>query len=252
MLFRAVTLFVLLASSASALDRVNLGTAEQFAILTKSGITTTGTTDVTGNMGASPIAAGAITGFALTMAVGNTHSTSSLVTGNVMAADYTSPTPGDMTTAISNMETAYTDAAGRSGEVTLNLGAGNIQGETLTPGLYNWGTGVGFTSSLTFSGTSTDIWILQIAQDVTVGAGAIVTLEGGARANNIFWQVAGQVVAGAGAHLEGVFLVATGIVFETGSSLNGAALSQTAVTLDAATIVKASGVPASARYLRSA
>jgi hypothetical protein len=112
MLFRAVTLFVLLASSASALDRVNLGTAEQFAILTKSGITTTGTTDVTGNMGASPIAAGAITGFALTMAVGNTHSTSSLVTGNVMAADYTSPTPGDMTTAISNMETAYTDAAG--------------------------------------------------------------------------------------------------------------------------------------------
>ena len=136
--------------------------------------------------------------------------------------------------------------------MTLNLGAGNIQGETLTPGLYNWGTGVGFTSSLTFSGTSTDIWILQIAQDVTVGAGAIVTLEGGARANNIFWQVAGQVVAGAGAHLEGVFLVATGIVFETGSSLNGAALSQTAVTLDAATIVKASGVPASARYLRSA
>jgi hypothetical protein len=133
-----------------------------------------------------------------------------------MAADYTYPTPGDMTTAISNMETAYTDAAGRSGDVTLNLGAGNIQGETLDPGLYNWGTGVGFTSSLTFSGTSTDIWILQIAKGVTVGAGAIVTLEGGAKANNIFWQVAGDVVAGAGAHLEGVFLVATGIVFQTG------------------------------------
>jgi hypothetical protein len=130
------------------------------------------------------------------------------------------------------------------------LGEGSIEDLTLGPGLYKWSPSVRFTSSVTFSGTDTDIWILQIAQDVTVGSGAIVTLAGGAKANNIFWQVPGQVVAGSTSQLQSVFLAKTGIVFQTGSTLYGAAFSQTAVTLDAAKVVKQSGEP-TARYLRS-
>ena len=217
---------------------VLLGTAGDFAILTKSGVTTTGVTDVTGDMGTSPIAAEAMTGFTLIMDSSNTYSTSNLVTGKVYAASYTSPTPSKMTTAISDMETAYTDAAGRVDPDYLNLGAGIIEGKTLAPGLYKWGSNVGFTSSLTFHGGADEVWILQMTGDLIVGSGAKVILSGGAKAENIFWQVAGSTTLHTTAHMEGTILCATSIVFQTGSSLNSKALAQTAVTLDAATIVK--------------
>ena len=70
------------------------------------------------------------------------------------------------------------------------------------------------------------------------GSGAIVTLVGGAKAENIFWQVAGATTLRTTSEMQGVILCATGIEFDTGSSLVGAALSQMAVTLDAATITK--------------
>merc|ERR1712166_1045784 len=193
-------------------------------------------THVTGNMGTSPIAAAALTGFDLIMDSTNTHSTSTLVTGQIFAASYTSPTPSKMTTAISDMETAYTDAAGRVNPDELDLGAGTIEGQTLAPGLYKWGSNVGFTSSLTFEGTATDVWILQMTGDLIVGAGATVTLTGEALAKNIFWQVAGSTTLHTTAAMKGIILCATAINFQTGSSLNGRALAQTAVTLNAATI----------------
>jgi hypothetical protein len=65
-----------------------------------------------------------------------------------------------------------------------------------------------------------------------------MTLTGGALASNIFWQVANYVSAGACAHLEGVLLTANTLVaFETGATLNGRILAQTA-TLDQATIMQ--------------
>ena len=101
--------------SGSGPEVVNLGTAGEFAILTKTGVTTTGTTSVTGDIGTSPIAATALTGFGLILDSSSTFSTSSLVTGKLFAASYTPPTPVKMTTAIGDMQTAYTDAADRVG-----------------------------------------------------------------------------------------------------------------------------------------
>ena len=221
----------------SAVSTVDLGTANNFAILTKTGVTTTGVTSVNGDVGTSPIAATAITGFALIMDSTNMFSKSALVTGEIRAASYTSPTPSTMTTAISDMETAYTNAASRVNPDKLDLGAGIIEGETLTPGLYKWGSSVGFTT-LEFAGTSEDVWILQMTGDLDVGSGAVITLSSGALAKNIFWQVAGSTTLHSTAAMEGTILCASEIVFKTGSSLNGKALAQTAVTLDAATIVK--------------
>src|SRR3972149_6434781 len=91
-----LTLFILelAAGTASAApSTVNLGTAGNFVILAKSGISTTGTTSITGDIGVSPIDSSAITGFGLIMDSSNTFSTSSLVTGKIYAADYTTPTP---------------------------------------------------------------------------------------------------------------------------------------------------------------
>ncbi|MDO8721122.1 MAG: ice-binding family protein [Syntrophales bacterium] len=218
-------------------DPVLLGTAGNFVILAKSGISTTGTTAVVGDMGVSPIDSTGITGFGLIMDASNEFSTSSLVTGKIYAADYAPPTPAKMTTAVSDMETAFTDAAGRSLPDFTELYAGDISGQTLVPGLYKWGTGVLITNvGVTLSGGANDVWIFQIAQDLTVSNSAIVTLSGGAQAKNIFWQVSGQATLGTAADFKGIILSQTLISLNTGAMMTGRALAQTAVTLDATAI----------------
>ena len=225
------------AAAVSQSTLVNLGTAGNFAILAETKITTTGTTAVVGDIGISPAAASFITGFALTLPAGSAFSTSALVTGKIYASDYAPPTPVNMGTAIGDMMTAYTDAAGRTLPDHTELGAGNITSLTLTPGLYKWGTDVLVSAAgVTISGSATGVWIFQIAQDLTVANTAIVTLTGGAQASRIFWQVAGQVTLGTTAQMMGNILCKTQIAMSTGATLNGRALAQTAVTLDANTI----------------
>lgn len=213
---------------------VNLGFAEAFVVLAKTGITATGNTDVTGDLGISPAAATAITGFDLILDPSGTFSTSSLVTGRILAADYTDPTPATLTAAIGDMETAYTDAAGRVLPDYVELYTGDLTGQTLTRGVYKWGTGVMVSAGgVTISGTATDVWIFQISQDLVLSNGANVYLTGGAKASNIFWQVAGQTTLGTTSVMHGVILCQTQIVMSTGATFNGRALAQTAVTLDA-------------------
>jgi Ice-binding-like len=223
---------------------VNLGAAASFAILTKTGISTVPTSAITGNLGVSPISAAAITGFSLTADSTNTFSTSPQVTGKIYAADYTQPTPANLTVAVSNMEAAYTDAAGRSPNAT-ELYSGNISGRNLAPGVYKWSTGVSIYTDVTLSGSATDVWIFEMAGDLTVANGAQVLLSGGAEANNIFWQVGGPtgVAIGTTAHVEGTILAAKAITLRSGASLNGRALAQTAVTLIQNTIVIPAVIP---------
>ena len=218
---------------------VLLGSAGNFVILAKSGISTTGVTSIVGDIGVSPADATYITGFGLILDSANEFSTSSLVTGKVYAADYAPPTPANMTTAVSDMETAFTDAAGRTLPDYTELGAGDISGMTLVPGLYKWGTGVLITSAgVTLSGGANDVWIFQIAEGLTVENDAMVTLSGGAQAKNIFWQVSGQATLGTAADFKGIILSQTLISLNTGAVLNGRALAQSEVTLIANTITK--------------
>lgn len=214
---------------------VNLGSAGNFVILSKAGISTTGATAITGVIGVSPIVATAITGFGLTMDASNVFSLSSRVTGKVYAADYTAPTPANMTTAVGDMQTAYTDAMGRASTVT-ELGAGNIGGLTLVPGVYKWGTGLSIPTDVTLSGGANDVWIFQIAQNLNLSPAVKIILSGGAQASNIFWVVAGQTTIGTTAVFNGNILDQTAIVLNTGATLNGRALAQTAVTLDSSIV----------------
>jgi hypothetical protein len=217
--------------------KVNLGTAGNFAILAKTGISTTGVTLITGDIGVSPAAATFMTGFGLIMDASGTFSTSLLVVGNVNAADYTSPASTKMTTAVSDMETAYTDAAGRTSPDYTELYAGDVTGKTLTPGLYKWSTGVLISAGgVTISGTASDVWIFQVAQNLELASGAAITLSGGAQSSRVFWQVAGQVTLGTTAAMKGIILCKTAITMSTGATLTGRALAQTAVTLDANTV----------------
>jgi hypothetical protein len=224
-------------AAAAGRSPVNLGSAGNFVVLAKTGISTTGTTAIVGDIGVSPAAASFITGFGLIADASNTFARSSLVTGKVYAADYAAPTPTTMTTAIGDMQTAFTDASGRSLPDFTELGAGNISGLTLAPGLYKWGTGVLVSGAgVTLSGDANAVWIFQIAQDLTISNSAIITLSGGAQAKNIFWQVSGKATLGTAADFKGNLMSQTLISLGTGATVTGRLLAQTAVTLDAARV----------------
>lgn len=216
---------------------VPLGIAGKFVILAEKGITTTGITAITGDIGVSPITATAITGFGLIMDVSNSFSTSSLVTGKVYAADYAVPTPTKMTAAVSDMELAYVYAAGRAPDVT-ELNAGDIGGLTLAPGVYKWGTGLLIPTNVTLAGGPNAIWIFQVAGTLTMSPDIKIILSGGAQARNIFWQVADVVALQDRSHFEGIILGKTNIVLQTGASINGRTWAQTAVTLATATVTR--------------
>jgi hypothetical protein len=217
---------------------VDLGTAGNYVILAKAAISTVPTSDITGDLGPSPAAATFITGFSLTLDPSNTFSTSEQVTGRVYAADYDPPTPDNLTTAVSDMELAFTDAAGRPADVT-ELGGGTIGGMTLDPGVYQWSTGLLIPTDVTLTGNETDVWIFQVAQDLTMSSATNVILQGGARAQNIFWQVSGAVALGTTAHFEGIILTQTAITLGSGASINGRLLAQTAVNLDSNLVAEA-------------
>lgn len=231
----ALVALPLLMACTSYAGPIDLGTAGNFAILSKSGISTSGGS-VVGDIGVSPIAASAITGFALTMDFSGTFSTSALVTGKVYAADYSPPTPAYMSTAISDMEAAYTSAAGQGPVTITGLGSGNIGGLTIAPGIYKWTTGVTIPTNVTLSGDADDVWIFQITGTLDISSAQKVILSGGAQAGNIVWQVAGQTTLGTTSEFAGIILDQTAVVINTGALLDGKAFSQTAVTLNGSVV----------------
>jgi len=216
----------------SLVQDINLGIAGEFVILSKTGITNVYKSTITGDVGASPITGAAIL-------VSCTE-----VAGTIYSVDAAGPLPcavtnaTRLTTAIGDMQTAYTDGAGRSNPDYLNLGAGNIGGKTLTPGLYKWTSALIVPADITISGNSTDIFIFQIDGTLNMSSGVNITLEGGVQAKNIFWVTAGAVTLGTTSHFEGNILSQTGINLQTGASINGRMMAQTAVTLQMNTVTK--------------
>jgi hypothetical protein len=209
----------------SSVAPVNLGTAGIFAILTSSGITDVYASKISGNVGASPITGDAI-GLTCPEVSGTIYSVNA---GGPLSCRVTNAPA--LTTAVQDEESAYTDAAGRTSPDFVNLGAGQMGGRTLAPGLYRWSTGVSISTDVTLVGGPNDVWIFQIAGPLTQASATTVRLAGGAQARNIFWQSAGAVTLGTGAHSEGTILAKTMIALNTGASTNGRLLAQTAVTL---------------------
>jgi hypothetical protein len=193
---------------------------------------------LTGDIGVGPIAGTAFTGFSETADASKLFSTSPQVIGKMYAADYATPTLGNMMLAIGDLEIAYRDAGARTLPDATELGNGKIGGLTLAPGLYKWSSDVSIAADVTLKGSSNDIWIFQIAGNIGQAPATRVTLAGGALPVNVFWQSAGATRIGATAHFEGVLLPATMIAMKTGASANGTLMAQTAVTLDQNTVTQ--------------
>jgi len=238
-------------TSALGPDSVSLGSANGFVIVAKTAITDAGAplSAITGNIAIDPTAGSSITGVSCTNVLGG----GKIYSSGGYTGGYNTNTTCALTNPVtalavrSAMETAYTDAAGRApgvGATNLNVGGGTLNGQNFVPGTYTWNTpgNVTITGDITLTGDANDIWIFQITGTLDIASGgspsggADVVLAGGALAKNVFWQVAGATTLGTYSTFNGTILAKTNIAIQTGATLNGRALAQTAVTLDANTV----------------
>jgi len=195
---------------------VNLGAAASYAVLAGTTVTSTGGTTVNGDLGVAP--GTAVTGFP----------PGTVVNGAIHMND------ASAIAAEAALATAYADAAGRTvGAITK---AGDLGGQTLTPGLYKSTSSLAITTgnlTLDAQGNANAVFIFQMASTLTTGSGIQVILSGGANPANIFWQVGSSATLGTTSVFEGNILALTSISLTTGATLNGRALAENgAVTLD--------------------
>jgi hypothetical protein len=231
LLFAIAMIFPRLNASA---QEVNLGTANDFEVLSATGITSTGPTVINGNIGATPITGAAITGL-----------TAAQVSGTIYTTDAAGPAgsvmdPGRLTTAMSDLTTAYNTAAGLT-PTSVNdyttFNGGNLGGLTLTPGVYFFSSSADLTGTLTLNdeGNPDAVFVFQIGSSLTT-AGSVVTINdpSSTPGMSVFWQVGTSATLGTSTAFEGNILAADSITLDTSATdLDGRLLAETgAVTLD--------------------
>lgn len=191
-----------------------LGTATSFGVLAGTAVTNAGITLVTADLGLHP--GSAVTGFPPGVVTGTTH------IGDAVADQ-----------AKQDLVTAYDDAAGRSGAMSVS---GDIGGQTLTPGVYNATSSLEITSgnlTLDAQGDPSKTFIFQIGSTLTTDPGRQIILAGGAQARCIFWQVGSSATLGTNSIFKGTIVALTSITVTTNATVDGRVLARNgAVTLD--------------------
>lgn len=196
---------------------VLLRSTAQFAVLAGTTVTSLPLTTINGDLGVYP---------------GSTLTGAPVVTGSTHLADPISAQ------AQLDLTTAYNDAAGRSMDaITVS---GNLGGETLAPGLYKSGTSLEISSgdlTLDAQGNPNGVWIFQMGTTFITTVGRQIVLSGGARAENVFWQVGSSATLGSDSVIKGTIMADQSITLDTGAVLEGRALARNgAVTFDMNTV----------------
>ncbi len=217
----AIMLVLGLVGLIRAATTVNLGTADDFAVLAGTGITNTGSSVINGDIGSYPTAT--ITGFPPGIVNGTNHA-------------------GDVVTqgAKTDLVTAYNNAAGQTPVSTVPTELG---GTTKTAGVYDSAAGTfGITGTLTLDaqGDPNAVFIFKTASTLITAGSSNVNLINGAQPCNVFWQVGSSATLGTNSTFKGNILALTSATLTTGANVEGRVLARNgAVTLDTNTITKA-------------
>jgi Ice-binding-like len=195
------------AAFASGPATVGLGTAAPFAVLAGTpGVTSTGNTTITGNVGVDP--ASSVTGFPPGIVNGTIHTADSVVLK-----------------AKVDLVKAYNAAAGRT--PVTPLAGGTLGGRTLVGGVYS-GDALALTGTLTLDGQNdpSSVWVFQAASSLTTASSSTVALKRGASPCNVFWQVTSSAVLGSGSTFVGTIMATTSITMADSVTVHGRALAR--------------------------
>jgi len=181
----------------------HLGTAENYAILATSEITNTGATTING-------------GLALT---GTSVSGAPTVTGLY-----------DVDNAAADL--AWNDLGSAYGEAAAAVTTTNLTGQdlgtvgVLTPGVYTFDSSAQLTGNLTLDGggQTNPLFIFQTGSTLITAPGASVTLQNGAGACAIFWQVGSSATFDAATSFQGTVMAAVSITMNAGATIGDGGL----------------------------
>ncbi len=212
-------LFLVGSSAVAAPTAVGLGTAGSFGVLAGSGITNTGPTTITGDIGTFPTTS--ITGATSLTLSGTNHGGDSVTQG-----------------AKTDLVTAYTTAAGEGPTTAIPA---DLVGMTLVPGVYSSAAAIGLSGVLTLDGAGdpSAVWVFQAGSTLITGSGSRVVLLNGAQSCHVYWQVGSSSTLGTSSTFVGTIMALTSISLQHGAQLDGRALARNgAVTLDSNTITR--------------
>ena len=200
---------------------VNLGAAQDFAVLAGSGITLDGAI-ITGNIGS--YATPTITGTAFQYGLNHAGNATTQLGKAALAA-------------------AFADAAGRAPTTTYRA-IYDLGGSTLAAGVYKNPSSFGVTGTLTLDagGNPDAVWIFQAGSTLITTVNSNIVLMGGAKSSNVFWQVGSSATLGSGSHFEGSILASASIAINSGATLTGRALAQNGAVTMNLTSVTTTGV----------
>jgi hypothetical protein len=182
-----------------------------------SGVTNTGPTVLTGDIGSFPTLA--ITGLS-TLALSGINQAGGAVSQQ----------------AKNDLVTAYDNVAARPATQTI---VADLGGRTLAPGVYRSPSSIGLTGTLTLDGQGDPgaVFVLQAGSTLTTASASQVQLVNGARSCNVFWQVGSSATLGTGSTFRGTILAFTSVTVTTGVTIDGRVLARNgAVTLDSDSI----------------
>jgi hypothetical protein len=223
--------------SAGAATYVQLGAATPFAVLAGTAVSDVPTSSITGDVGLSPATGANITGL-----------TQAEVTGTIYTTDGTGPAnnvndPSLLTTAKNNLTTAYLTAAGQTPTTTFTALDNQLGGQTLVAGVYAFGaaTTANITAAnplvLNGQGDPNSVFVFQASSSLVTATNSVVSLENGASACNVFWQVTSSATLNTGSSFVGTIMALTSATLDTGAVVQGRVLARNgAVSLDANTI----------------
>ncbi|MFA5934805.1 MAG: ice-binding family protein [Candidatus Paceibacterota bacterium] len=210
-----------------------------FVILAETAVTDANPalTLIVGNIGLSSAAGSNIAGLSCTEITGSIYDVDGTYTGGhdsniscLLAGPGANKTLVD--NAVLDMGIAYVDGNTRTAATgaELNVGGGTLNGQNFAPGLYTWTTNVTITGDITLTGSASDIWIFQVQGTLDLASNKQILLAGGAVNSNVFWVITGSTTLFPSSVFRGNILDQTNIAMQLGSTLQGRALSQTAVT----------------------
>ena len=183
--------------------RISLGAASPFGIVATTAITSTGQTDVIGEIGIYPDGVSSITGFPPGKS------------GTIYGADPTADTAHEAAMS------AYTAAAAL--KPTKVLTGQDLGGMTLGPGVYFFASSAQLTGTLTLTGKgdASSQFIFQIGSTLTTASASSVVLAKGANACNVFWQVGSSATLGTTTKFQGNILASASVTANNGVAVRG-------------------------------